>query len=350
MVRTKPSVAHLALVRALKEHGRQVTTTQVERWQQQAWLPKASAWFEPASPTIPPFIMGRSLWLADNARAGRSIGWRAWVFWAIDETLDSADRLRKDLVTALRRPLTQAGIEWMIPHGNCDQAFNARTDAAAKMLPNRRAPRRDLDATLRAHAADAGLELPRLPGSALPSVSHPALMALGARLLLGGPEDVRMEDLLKALAQAVPGHPAIERLRQAHVQAGLAGTDLLAQEPLARGASCMVHTVETADDRALCHAVLICTCATDALTKLMLRAPDEPMIMDLLMADEMWLRWGHVGGITPEGKPGMAAVAINTYQYLTMPEWAAGLDRYLSFMNYLLAVLRLVPGGSGMES
>lgn len=231
MVRSKPSAAHLALVRAIEERGREATTTQVERWQQKGWLPKAAAWFDPASPTILPLIMDRALWLASNARAGRSIGWWAWVFWAVDETPDSVQRLREALVTALKRPLSRAGIE-RIPTGNSNQAFQARTDAAAKMLTNRRVPRRDLDATLRAHAADAGLELPRLPGSALPNVSHWALMDLGARLLLGGAADIGMEDLLEALARAMPDHTeAIEHLREAHRQAELAGTDLLAQHP-----------------------------------------------------------------------------------------------------------------------
>ncbi|WP_405797316.1 hypothetical protein [Streptomyces longwoodensis] len=352
MVRTKPSAAHLALVRALKEHGRMATTTQVERWQRQGWLPKASAWFEPASPTIPPLIMGRALWLASNARAGRSIGWWAWVFWAVDETPDSARRLREALVETLKRPLARAGIG-KVPTGNSNQAFQARTDAAAKMVANRRVPRRDLDATLRAHAAEAGLDLPRLLGSALPNVSHRALMDLGARVLLGGAADIGMEELLETLTRAMPGHTeTFEHLREAHRQSELDGTDLLAQHPLAQGVLGMVRTVETADDRDLCHSVRTCTRATVVLRALMQRSPDVPMIMTLLMRDEMWERWARIGGITPEGAPGLAAVALNTYQYLTMPEWAADLDRYLSFMDNLLGVDHEPPGspGSAMEA
>ncbi|MFF3679873.1 hypothetical protein ACFYYS_38630 [Streptomyces sp. NPDC002120] len=350
MARTKPSAAHLALVRAIREHGRKATTTQVERWQQQGWLPKASAWFEPGSPTIRPLIMHRALWLASNARAGRSIGWWGWVFWAVDDTPASAQRLRAALVAALKRPLARAGIE-KIPAGNSNRAFQARQDAAAKMLTNRRAPRRDLGATMRAHAAEAGLELPRALGAALPNIFHRALMDPGARLLLGGSADIGMEELLHAMAQAMPDHPeTIQQLREAHRQAELEGTDLLAQSPFAQGISGMVRTVETTDDRDLCHAVRTCTRATVVLEALMRRAPDEPAILALLTRDVMWEQWARVGGITPEGTPGLAAVAINTFQYLAMPDWAADLDRYLSFMDNLLVACHEPPGSSGNET
>lgn len=47
MTHTQPSAAHLTLLRALEENGETATPTQVERWQQHGWLPKAAEWFEP---------------------------------------------------------------------------------------------------------------------------------------------------------------------------------------------------------------------------------------------------------------------------------------------------------------
>ncbi|MFE4337308.1 hypothetical protein ACFRQM_50915 [Streptomyces sp. NPDC056831] len=153
------------------------------------------------------------------------------------------------------------------------------------MLPNRRAPRRDLDAILRTHAAEAGLELPRPQPTALPNISHRALMDPGARLLLGGATDLGIEELLEALEQAMPDDTeAIERLREAHRQAELAGIDLLAQSPWAPGVLGMVRTVETADDQYLCHAVHLCTRATCVLEALMRRAPERPEILARLGA------------------------------------------------------------------
>lgn len=225
-------------------------------------------------------------------------------------------------------------------------------EAAAKMAPSRPAPRRDLDTILRAHAAEAGLELPRLPGDTFPSLSHPALTELGVRVLLGGAADIGMEDLLEALARAMPGHTeTIKHLRERLRQAELGGTDLLAQHPLAQGVLSMVRTVETVEDRDLCHAVSTCTRATVVLQALMRLAPDVPMIMPLLMSHEMWVRWACLGGITPEGAPGLAAVALNTYQYLTMPEWAADLGRYLFLMDNMLIACHEAVGspGSGMD-
>ncbi|MEU0235594.1 MULTISPECIES: hypothetical protein [unclassified Streptomyces] len=348
MPRTKPSPAHEALVRGIAEQGGKATTTQVERWRQQGWLPRASVWFEPDSATIRPLVLHRALWLASTARPGRSIGWVGWFFWAVDSTPDSAKRLRTALVATLKRPLVQAGVE-EIPAGNSDRAFQARQDAAEKMLPNRRVPRRDLDATLRAHAAEVGLELPRPQASALPNISHRALQEAGARLLLGGATDLGIEGLLEALEQAMPDHAeAIKHLRTAHRQAELAGTDLLARSPWAQGILGMVRTVETADDRDLCHAVHICTRATGVLEVLMRRAPEKPEILAHLSGDEMWQRWAVVGGILPtEMAPSLAAVALNAVQYLADPDWAAELERYLSFM-YSLTVAYLgdpdVPG------
>ncbi|WP_326662914.1 hypothetical protein [Streptomyces sp. NBC_00385] len=316
MARTKPSTAHLALVRALKEHGFKATPTQVERWQQNSWLPKPSAWFEPDSPTIQPHILHQALHLAITARQGRGMGWIGWHLWAANATTDSAQRLRTDLVASLKRPLARAGVD-KIPTGNSDRAFKARQAAATKVLGKRRLPRRDLDETLRAHAAEAGLELPRSPG-ALPNVFHRALMNAGARLLLGGAADLGSEELLGALEQAMPNHTEmIERMREECRQAELAGTDLLAQSPWAQGLPGMVRTVETADDRDLCHAVHTCTLATGALHDLLRRSSVEPEIFAPLTGDVMWREWAVSGGITPEGAPGLAAVALNTVQYLT---------------------------------
>lgn len=337
MPRTKPSPAHKVLVRAIKEHGGGATTTQVERWQQQGWLPGASAWFEPDTTTIRPHILQRALWLASTARPGRSIGWVGWFFWAVDDTPDSAQRLRRALVTTLKRPLTQAGIK-TFPTGNSDRAFQARQDAATKMLPNRRMPRRDMEATLRAHAADVGFEMPHPPATALANISHWALQEAGARLLLGGAADLGIEGLLEALEQAMPDRTgALEHLREVHRQAELTGTDLLAQTPWSQGILGMVRTVETADDHDLCHAAHICTRASGVLEAAMGCTLEKPEIYAYLTADEMWRRWALVGGILPkEGAPSLAAVALNTYQYLVDPEWAAELDRYLSYMCRLL--------------
>ncbi|MFE7934317.1 hypothetical protein ACFU6S_37510 [Streptomyces sp. NPDC057456] len=351
MARTKPSTAHLALVRALKEHGLKATPTQVERWQQNGWLPKPSAWFEPDSPTIQPHILHRAMHLAITARQGRGMGWIGWHLWAADATPDSAQRLRTALVASLKRPLARAGVD-KIPTGNSDRAFQARRAVAARMLRNRRLPQRDLDETLRAHAAEAGLELPRSPG-ALPNVFHQALVDAGARLLLGGADDLGIEELLEALERAMPDHTeTIERMRETHRQAELDGTDLLAQSPWAQGIPGMVRTIETADDRDLCRAVHTCTLATGALHELMRRSSDEPEILTRLAGDVMWQRWAVVGGITPEGAPGLAAVALNTVQYLTEPDWAAELGRYMSLMHALDVVYPTHSGtrGGGMEA
>ncbi|MCX5106920.1 hypothetical protein [Streptomyces sp. NBC_00439] len=351
MARTKPSTAHLALVRALKEHGLKATPTQVERWQQNRWLPKPSAWFEPDSPTIQPHILHRALHLAITARQGRGMGWIGWHLWAADAAPDSAQRLRTALVASLMRPLARAGVN-KIPTGNSDRAFNARRAAATRMLRNRRLPRRDLDETLRAHAAEAGLELPRSPG-ALPNVFHRALADAGARLLLGGAVDLGIEELLEALEQAMPNHTKmIKRMREEHRQAELAGTDLLAQSPWAQGLPGMVRTVETADDRDLCHAVYTCTLATGALHDLLRRSSAEPEILTLLTGDVMWRQWAVSGGITPEGAPGLAAVALNTVQYLAEPDWAAELGRYMSLMHALDVAYPAHTGtlGGGMKA
>ncbi|MFD9270923.1 hypothetical protein ACFWB1_26040 [Streptomyces goshikiensis] len=349
MARTPPSAAHLALIGAIAEHGETATSTQIERWQRQGWLPKAAEWFEPDSSTILPKILTRAVWLAHTARAGRSIGWLGWVFWAIDDTPDSARRLRAILVATLKRPLARAGIE-QLPAGDSNRAFQARQDAATRMMANRRSPRRDLDGILRVGAAAAGVDLPRSPETAVPNIFHRALMEPGARLLLGGASDVGIEELLKSWEQAWPEHAEkIEYIREAHRQAELAGTDLMAQSPMAEGMAGMVRTIESADDRQLCAAVRSCTKASGALGVLMQRAVYEPEILARLMSDVMWDQWARVGGIAPDGAVGAAAVAISTFQYLAMPDWAADLEHYLAFMNTLLGADPDGPTSEGIE-
>lgn len=338
MPRTKPSRAHLTLVQAIAKRGGNATVTQVERWQQQGWLPKPSTWFPPGSATIDPEYLERALYLASTVRPGSSIGWVGWFFWAVDDTPDSARRLRTDLVATLERPLRRAGITGL-PTGSSDRAFQARRDAAARMTPNRRAPRRDLDQMLRDRFAETGIDLP--PGSpdALPNVHHWALVEPGARLLLGGAEDLGIEDLLEALAQALPEHTeAIEHLRKEHRQAELAGNDSMAESLWGGGIAAMVRTVAAASDRDLCRAVHVCTRAVSVLQSLMRRAQVEPEIFVLLTRDVMWRRWATDGGIVPEGAPGLAGIALHTYQYLADPDWGAELDRYLGVMYALYVV------------
>ncbi|MER5870539.1 hypothetical protein [Streptomyces sp. NPDC002044] len=350
MARTQPSAAHIALLRAIEEHGGAATPTQVERWQQQGWLPKTGEWFEPGCSTIRPVILTRALWLANTARPGRSIGWLGWVFWAIDDTPDSARRLRTAMVTTLTRPLSRAGLE-EIPAGDSDEAFHARQDAAARMLANRRSPQRDIDGILRDAATAAGIELPRSPAAPVRNIFDPALLEHGARMLLGGATDVGMEDLLESWERASPDHAAdIERIREAHHQAELDGTDWMTQSPLADGMAGMVRTIETAGDRELCAAVRSCTKATGVLDRLIRRAAHEPEILVRLMKDVMWDQWARLGGITPDGTAGAAAVALCTFQYLAMPDWAADLERYMSLMDGLLTTSPAIEAGNGEEA
>ncbi|WP_129286741.1 hypothetical protein [Streptomyces sp. GZWMJZ-114] len=94
----------------------------------------------------------------------------------------------------------------------------------------------------------------------------------------------------------------------------------------------MVRAIEAADDKDLCNALCACMMATVILQNLMPRAPEMPEIMSLLTGDPMWRSWAVSGGIVPDGALGLAAAALNTYQYLSMPDWAAELDRYSMFM------------------
>ncbi|CAM5715689.1 hypothetical protein SALBM135S_01253 [Streptomyces alboniger] len=325
MVRTKPSDAHLLLVRAITARGLKATTTQVERWQQHAWLPNPATWFEPAPPTLRPLILDRALWLAENTRVGRSIGWWGWGFWAVDGTPDSTQRLRAAIIAALERPLRQAGVG-KIPGGNSDRAFQGRAAAAAKVLPNRRPPRRNRDEELREHAAEVGLSISRpLPSPTSRRYSTPPCWRQGPHFSWAAEKTSGPRELLDALTTAFPDHPeAVENVRQLLRQAELAGIDLLAVHPLAQGVRGMVRAIEAADDKDLCNALCACMMATVILQNLMPRAPEMPEIMSLLTGDPMWRSWAVSGGIVPDGALGLAAAALNTYQYLSMPDWAAG--------------------------
>ncbi|MGW8955614.1 hypothetical protein [Streptomyces sp. NPDC055709] len=185
MARTTPSAADLALIEGAHQHGGTITATQLERWRSCAWLRPTREWYDEDSTTIHPDIVQRAVQLAVISRAGRSISWVGWVFWAIDDTPQTAKRLRAVLLKTLRRPLSRGRVE-QLPEGDSNEAFQARQAAAARLLHGRRSPRRDFDGTLRAYAAQAGVQLPRSPAHPVPNIFHPALMQPGARLLLGG--------------------------------------------------------------------------------------------------------------------------------------------------------------------
>ncbi|WP_157876971.1 hypothetical protein [Streptomyces graminilatus] len=280
----------------------------------------------------------RVAWLGALARAGSSISWVGWVFWAIDDTPQSAGLLREALTETLQRPFQRAGVDvTQIPQGDDDDAFAARQAMAAQLLIGRRAIGRDLDGILRTHAAAAGIDLP-----ALRTVSNPfdqALVKVGARLMVGGADDVSLEELTEAWESVWAGEPEhIERIRAVHVAADRSGVDLHARSPLADGLRGLLHAVEKADDRLLCAAVRACTKGSGALMKLLMeRAGDEPEILATLMDDSMWDQWVRVGGVAPAGRLGEAAIALSTVQYLVVPGWAGDLERYLMLMDDLLS-------------
>lgn len=343
MTRTKPPAAVLALIAEIDKHGFTATATQVERWQGQVWLPPSRDWLVAGSAMLRPEIVHRAVWLAAVSRPGRSIGWLGWAFWAIDDTPQSAQRLRQELLAALKRPLVRAGVD-QVTVGNSDKASRARQEAAARLLEGRRSHRHDFDGIVRAHGEAAGFELPRSLSCSMPNLFHRAVLETGARLLLGGASDVAFEDLVEAWEQACPdGTETIERVRAAHREAALnAGddvdyVDLMEQSPLADGLAGLLHAVEEADDRTLCAAVRLCTKASGALRKLLdERAPHEPEILPRLMSDVMWDQWVRIGGIVPDGVAGEAVIAMSTIQYLVIPGWAADLERYLAVLESLL--------------
>ncbi|MEV7077812.1 hypothetical protein AB0N88_04530 [Streptomyces sp. NPDC093516] len=55
------------------------------------------------------------------------------------------------------------------------------------------------------------------------------------------------------------------------------------------------------------------------------------------MDDVMWDQWVRVGGITPAGRLGEAAITLSTVQYLLVPGWAEDLHRYQDRMDRMLA-------------
>ena len=343
MTRTPPSVLELALAAEVEKCGFTVSTHQLERWRGRLWLAPTAQWAHPATGAIRPDIVHRAAWLAALSRAGANISWVGWMFWAIDDTPQTAGQLRKALTETLLRPSGRAGVDiTRIPEGDDDDAFQDRQKLAAQLLVGRRAVGRDLDGILREHAAAAGVDLP-----APRSVTNPSakgLVELGARLMVGGAQDVSPEELTEAWENNWAGSPEqIERIAAAHIAADRSGVDLHARSPLAGGLRDLVRAVEEAENRLLCTAVRACTKGTGALMKLLLeRADDEPELLVQLMNDEMWDQWVRVGGVAPTGRLGEAAIALSTVQYLVIPGWAADLARYQALMENLLATPAVV--------
>ncbi|MFE9007523.1 hypothetical protein ACFYOY_36290 [Streptomyces sp. NPDC007875] len=336
MARSKPSAAELALVAEVERQGGTVTPTQLERWRQQAWLPRTREWFSPGSSTLRPDVVLRAVQLAGYSRAGRSIGWVGWVFWAVDDTADSAARLRAALLKPLRRPFTRAGIE-QVPEGDSDAAFQARQEAVARLLQGRQSRRRDLDGTLRAAAADAQVDLPRSPAHSIPNLRHRAMLELGAQLGVGGVADIGFEGLMEAAERLGADQAEIDRLRETHRRAQLAGVDILADYPfITQGLPGMLRAVETADDQLLCAAVRACTAASSTLWEVLKRARDNPELLLWLMSHVMWDKWVRHSGFVPDGVAGEAALALSTVYFLTDPDWAQDLGRFVQDMHTVL--------------
>ncbi|MEH0589858.1 hypothetical protein QA942_39835 [Streptomyces sp. B21-106] len=337
MARTKPSALELAMVAALRERGFTASPTQLERWRRQMWLARTADWTDPETGELRPEVIHRATVLAGISSTGRKISWYGWVFWAIDATPDSTARLRAAVAGAFERPFRGTGVDFeQIPQGESDEAFDARREMAARMFKDRRCPRRDFDGALRAGAAGAEFELP--PSRSVSNIFHRALMGPGARLMLGGAQDVGFDELAEAWEATMPGNSEmIEQIRAAQCRAALAGVDLFAQSPLAAGLPGMIRAVREADGQALCTAVLACTKASTALTMLLTYAVNEPEILRTLMADEMWDQWVRVGFAPVLGVGGEVAVAMSVFQHLLMPGWADGLERYQALMDTLLA-------------
>ncbi|MFE7076484.1 hypothetical protein ACFU96_40995 [Streptomyces sp. NPDC057620] len=339
MTRTTPSVLDLELVAAVGQRGFTVSATQLERWRTKMWLARAADWTDPETGELRPETVHRAACLADAARPGRSISWLGWIFWAIDDTPETATRLRAAVAGALERPFRRPGVDIsQVPEGDTDEAFETRRETAARMHRNRRSPRKDFDGTLREGAAEAEFDLP--PSRSVANMFHPALMDPGARMMVGGVADIGFEDLMEAWETASPSNTEMTRLiRAAHRDAALAGVDLFAQSPMAGGLRGLLRAVQEADDRTLCAAVRACAKGNGVLGILLLqRAPNEPEILRPLMADEMWDQWVRVGGFAPVlGIGGEAALAISVVQYLLIPGWAEDLERYQALMDTLLA-------------
>ncbi|MFE6856147.1 hypothetical protein ACFVDH_35810 [Streptomyces sp. NPDC057674] len=333
MPRKEPSRLELELAAEVAKHGHTVTPTQLERWRQRLWLARTTHWLDPDG-VIRPEVVNRAIHLAMLSTQGRGIGWGGWVFWAIDDTPASAERLRDALVAAaLKLPLQRAGVDAeQIPAGDSDEAFEARERISAQLLRNRHSPRRDFDGTLRAGAAEAGFNLP--PSRSVPNLFHRALTEPGARMLVGGVGDVGFEGLMESWAATWPeGRETFERVRAAHEEAALTGVDLMTQSPMATGLLGLVRAVEQADAAPLCAAVRACTKASGTLAMLLGKAVGHPEIMRQLMNHAMWDQWARVGGIAPNGTPGEAAIALSTVQYLLTAGWSDDLHGYQSLMD-----------------
>ncbi|MEV5950400.1 hypothetical protein [Streptomyces sp. NPDC051993] len=346
MARTKPSALELAMVAAVGERGFTVSPTRLERWRTQLWLARTADWTDRETGELRPEIVHRAATLAGISKTGRKMSWFGWVFWATDATPETTARLRAAVADGFERPFRGAGIDFsQIPQGDSDEAFDARREMAARMVKDRRCPRRDFDGILRAGAAGAEFELP--PSRSVSNIFHPALMDPGARLLLGGIEDVGFDEMAEAWAAASPGDPEmVEHIRAAQRDAALAGDDFFAQSPLAGGLPGLIRVVQEADGQRLCTAVLACTKATTALSRLLAHAGNEPELLRTLMADEMWDQWVRVGFAPVLGIGGEAGIAMSVIQHLLMPEWGEGLERYQTLMDTLLAqppAVRLPP-------
>ncbi|WP_316784340.1 hypothetical protein [Streptomyces sasae] len=337
MARTKPSALELAMVAAVKERGFTVTPTQLERWRTQLYLPRTADWTDAETGELRPEIVTRAAAMAAISKTGRKISWLSWVWWAIDATSESTARLRAAVANAFERPFRGAGIDFgQIPQGDSDEAFEARREMAARMFRGRRSPRRDFDGTLRAGAVGAEFELPAT--RSVSNIFHPALMGPGARLLIGGVEDVGFDEMAEAWEAAAFGNPeVIECIRTAQRDAALAGDDMFAQSPLAGGLPGIIRAIQEADGQRRGTGGLACTKASTALTMLLAYAGKEPEILRTLMADEMWDQWVRVGFAPVLGIGGEVAVAMSVFQHLLMPEWAEGLERYQALMDTLLA-------------
>lgn len=122
MTRTNPSALELALVAEVGKLGFTITPTQLERWRTNLWLARATDWTNPETGELRPEIVHRAACLAGACKPGRSISWLGWIFWAIDDTPQTATRLREAVVDALERPLRRAGVDFgQVPEGDSDE-------------------------------------------------------------------------------------------------------------------------------------------------------------------------------------------------------------------------------------
>jgi hypothetical protein len=336
MTRTAPSALERALIAEVAKCGIAVSAPQLERWRAQLWLAPATQWTDPATVLIRADIVHRAAWLAVLARAGRSISWVGWSFWAIDATPESARRLREAVIQTLQMPFQRAELDvTRIPEGDDDDAFARRQEMAAQMLNGRRGIGRDLDGTLRAHAASVGVELPG-PGT-VSNLFDRSLVEVGSRLMVGGMQDASLEELADVWEHNWVGPlEQIERIRAVDAAASHAGVDLAAASPLADGLPGLIRAVR----EVLCEAVETCSKGSSALaTVMMQRSPDDPEVLSTLVRDVMWDQWAGVSGIAPVGRLGEAAIALSTVQYLVVPGWAEDLRRYQVLMESLLSGL-----------